>query len=199
MWRETTRRGLLTAAAGAALATLAATVAVPALAHDDAPAAAGAPAHQPGSAATAGPLAGFSTHLVARHWLDGRGYTAEHFFKEVRPGVLQGLVVRDLGEGAPVTEVEWAITPEVYATLPKHQRRHWHSLATAVDAGHISVPGATPEQERQVLAHVRTLHAQTLNLAGIDGGLPTGPRGVRPVTHLAPGTGRATATGHGQH
>ncbi len=133
------------------------------------------------------PLRGFTTHVVATHYLGGRSYRAEHYFKPVRPGVLQGIVFRRTTPGAPVIELEWAISAERYRALPAAQRRRWHPLAPAVDRGRVELPGLSDEAERKELAGIRGLYAQTLNVAGLDGALPTGPRGVRSVTHLAPG------------
>jgi len=133
------------------------------------------------------PLRGFTTHVVATHYLGSRAYRAEHYFKQLRPGVLQGIVFRRTNENAPVIELEWAITAERYRALPRDERRHWHPLAPAVDRGRVELPGLSDEAEREQLAGIRGLYAQTLNVAGIDGSLPTGPRGVRSVTHLRPG------------
>jgi hypothetical protein len=134
-----------------------------------------------------GPLAGFTTQVRATHYLGNRAYKAQHFFKQVRPGVLQGLVVRHLDPDAPVIEAEWAISKAVYNRLPQRDRRHWHPLAPMIDAGRASIPGASEADERKALAGIRGLYAQTLNFSGLDGALPTGPKGVRVVTHLAPG------------
>jgi hypothetical protein len=145
-------------------------------------------AHDPATTQAAPvPLRGFSTHIVATHYLGGRAYRAVHYFKQLRPGVLQGLVVRHRDPSAPVIELEWAISTERYRALPAAQRRHWHPLGPAVDAGRITLPDLSDDAERRELAGIRGLYAQTLNAAGIDGGLPRGVRGVRSVTHLAPG------------
>jgi len=133
------------------------------------------------------PLAGFTTHVRATHFLGRRAYQAEHYFKQIRPGVLQGLVVRRIDDDAPIIEVEWAISSERYRRLPARLKRFWHPLAPAVDAGRVRIPGASAEDEREALAGIRDLYAQTLNLAGLDGRLPRGVRGVRSVTHLRPG------------
>lgn len=137
--------------------------------------------------AKAGPLAGYTTQVRATHYLGDRAYKAEHFFKELRPGVLQGLVVRHLKADAPVIEAEWAISEKLYRELPRSDKRHWHPLAPMIDAGRASIPGASDADEKKALAGIRGLYAQTLNFSGLDGALPTGPRGVRAVTHLAPG------------
>ena len=139
------------------------------------------------SKAANGPLAGFTTKVRATHYLGDRPYKAEHFFKQLRPGVLQGLVVRKLNASAPVIEAEWAISKEVYSRLAPEDRRHWHPLAPMVDAGRASIPGASDADEKKALAGIRGLYAQTLNFSGLNGALPTGPEGVRVVTHLAPG------------
>ncbi len=141
-------------------------------------------AHQPPAT---GPLAGYTTQVRATHYLGARAYQADHFFKELRPGVLQGLVVRHLNAHAPVIEVEWAITRQHYIRLSRRDKRHWHPLAPMIDAGRASIPGASDADEQQALAGIRGLYAQTLNFSGLDGQLPTGPKGVRTVTHLAPG------------
>jgi hypothetical protein len=133
------------------------------------------------------PLRGFSTHIVATHYLGERSYQAVHYFKQLRPGLLQGVVFRRRGASAPVIELEWAISTKRYRALPAAQRRHWHPLGPAVDAGRIELPDLSDEDEREQLAGIRGLYAQTLNVAGIDGRLPRGVRGVRSVTHLAPG------------
>ena len=145
-------------------------------------AASGSP--QPAATSTAGPLAGYSTHIVATHYLRGREYETHHYFKPLRDGVLQGLVFRETADGAPMVEVEWAIAPEVWEALPEWQKDFWHPLAPAVDAGRVRLPGLSPEQERETLAGVRGLRAQTLNLAGLDGELPVGLEGVAMVSHL---------------
>ena len=44
------------------------------------------------SAAAQNPLAGYTVHIAATHWLGDRSYTAHHWFKPLRDGVLQGLV-----------------------------------------------------------------------------------------------------------
>ncbi len=141
-------------------------------------------AHQPPAT---GPLAGYTTHVRATHYLGTRAYKADHFFKELRPGVLQGLVVRHLNADAPVIEAEWAISHAVYSRLARRDKRHWHPLAPMIDAGRASIPGASDADEQQALAGIRGLYAQTLNFSGLNGQLPTGPNGVRTVTHLAPG------------
>ncbi len=133
------------------------------------------------------PLRGFTTHVVATHYLGTRSYQAEHYFKQLKPGVLQGIVFRRTNADAPVIELEWAISAQRYRALPARQRRLWHPLAPAVDRGRIELPDLSPEAEREQLAGIRGLYAQTLNAAGIDGALPTGPDGVRAVTHLRPG------------
>jgi hypothetical protein len=152
----------------------------------------GSAAQDPGPTTQAAPvpLRGFSTHIVATHYLGRRSYQAVHYSKQLRPGVLQGVVFRHRDASAPVIELEWAISTERYRALPARQRRLWHPLAPAVDAGRIELPDLSEEDEREQLAGIRGLYAQTLNAAGIDGALPTGPRGVRSVTHLAPGEHR---------
>jgi hypothetical protein len=177
MTHRLTRSWLL--AALLALLTLAATTAVVerSAAHDN----------DTTTQAAAVPLRAFSTHVVATHYLGKRSYQAVHYFKQLRPGVLQGIVFRRTSKRAPVIELEWAISTERYRALPARQRRLWHPLAPAVDRGRIELPGLSEEAERKELAGIRGLYAQTLNFAGIDGALPTGPRGVRSVTHLAPG------------
>jgi hypothetical protein len=135
-------------------------------------------------APSAGPVAQFTTHIVATHFLRGQAYETHHYFKPLRDGVLQGLVFRRTEEGAPLIEVEWAISEEVYSGLPDWQKDFWHPLAPAVDAGRVRLPGLSPAQERETLRSVRGLYAQTINLAGIDGELPTGLEGTAMVTHL---------------
>lgn len=132
----------------------------------------------------AGPVPGYATHVTATHFLRDRRYETHHYFKAVREGVLQGLVFRETAEGAPLVEVEWAISPEVYASLPEWQKGHWHPLFPAVDGARVRLPDLPPEEERAMLGTIRGLYAQTLNLAGVDGELPVGPEGVRMVTHL---------------
>lgn len=136
------------------------------------------------AAAEGDPLAGYSTHIVATHYLRGEAYETHHYFKPLRDGVLQGLVFRETSAGTPLIEVEWAIGEAVYQALPDWQKDHWHPLAPAVDAGRVRVPGLSPAEERDALAGVRGLYAQTLNLAGIRGELPVGVEGVSSVTHL---------------
>lgn len=136
-------------------------------------------------AQVAGPLQEFDTYLVATHFLRDKSYETHHYFKELRDGVLQGLVFRASERGAPLIEVEWAISGEVFARLPDWQKEYWHPLAPAVDAGRIRIPGLEPAREREMLqSTIRGLYAQTINLAGIDGGLPVGLEGVAMVTHI---------------
>lgn len=131
----------------------------------------------------AGPLAEYSTHLVATHFLRGESYQT-HYFKSLRDGVLQGLVFREASAGTPLIEVEWAISQEVFDRLPDWQKEFWHPLAPAVDAGRVRLPGLGAEEEREMLQTIRGLHAQTINLAGIEGALPVGLEGVAMVTHI---------------
>jgi hypothetical protein len=42
----------------------------------------------------AGPLAEYSTYIVATHYLRDQAYETHHYFKQLREGVLQGLVFR---------------------------------------------------------------------------------------------------------
>lgn len=132
----------------------------------------------------AGPLAGYTTHVVATHFRRGERYETHHWFKPLREGVLQGLVFRETADGAPLIEVEWAISPAVYEALPEWQKELWHPLFPAVDAGRVSLPETPAEQRRATLDAVRGLYAQTLNLAGTGGELPVGVEGVTAVTHL---------------
>lgn len=132
-----------------------------------------------------GPIQEFSTYLVATHFLRGQSYETHHYFKELRDGVLQGLVFRTTEQGAPLIEVEWAISGEVFERLPNWQKEFWHPLAPAVDAGRIRIPGLEPAQEQEMLqSTIRGLYAQTINLAGLDGELPVGLEGVAMVTHI---------------
>lgn len=136
--------------------------------------------------AASSPLSQFTTHVHAIHWLDGVRYEAHHWFKQLEPGVLQGLVFRTTAEGAPLMEVEWAIDSAHYAALPRDQQRHWHPLLPAVDAGRVTLPDVPDADEAETLKGIRTLYAQTINLAGIEGALPEGPQGVGLATHLTP-------------
>lgn len=132
-----------------------------------------------------GPLAEFSTHVVATHYLRGESYETHHYFKPLRDGVLQGLVFRTGDSGAALIEVEWAISEAVYRQLPDWQKDFWHPLRPAVDAGRVRLPDLSPADERAMLQTVAGLYAQTLNLAGIRGSeLPVGLEGVVMVTHL---------------
>ena len=141
-----------------------------------------AAAQQTGTVAD--PLRQYTTHIVATHYLRGQSYETHHYFKELREGVLQGLVFRVAEVGAPLIEVEWAISGDVFARLPDWQKEFWHPLAPAVDAGRVRLPDLTPAEEQQMLATVRTLYAQTINLAGIEGELPIGLEGVALATHI---------------
>lgn len=134
--------------------------------------------------ANTGPVSQFTTHLIATHYLRGQAYETHHYFKSLRDGVLQGIVFRGTDGGAPLIEIEWAISGDVFDALPEWQKEFWHPLAPAVDAGRVSVPGVTAEDERSTLATVRGLYAQTINVAGLDGALPVGLEGVAMVTHL---------------
>lgn len=131
-----------------------------------------------------GPLAGYTTHVVATHFLRGQAYETHHYFKPLREGVLQGLVFRQTADGAPLIEVKWAIAQSVWEQLPEWQKAYWHPLFPAVDAGRVRLPDLPPDQEREMLRTVRGLYAQTFNLAGLNGELPTGLEGVAMVTHL---------------
>lgn len=132
-----------------------------------------------------GPLAEYTTYLVATHFLRGESYETHHYFKPLREGVLQGLVFRRSEGGAPLIEVEWAISQEVFDRLPDWQKDYWHPLAPAVDAGRIRLPGLAAAEEQGMLRTIRGLYAQTINLAGIEGGeLPLGLEGVAMVTHI---------------
>lgn len=138
-----------------------------------------------GNQPASGPLAQFTTHVVATHYLRGQPYETHHYFKQLREGVLQGLVFRQSAEGSPLIEVEWAIGEQVYNALPDWQKEYWHPLAPAVDAGRVTMPDLPDAQEREMLQTIRTLYAQTFNLAGIEGGvLPVGLEGVAMVTHI---------------
>lgn len=132
----------------------------------------------------AGPLAQFTTHVVATHYLRGESYETHHYFKPLRDGVLQGLVFRETADEAPMVEVEWAIGQEIFDALPDWQKSYWHPLAPAVEAGRVQLPDLSADEETEMLATVRGLHAQTINLAGIDGELPVGLEGVAMATHL---------------
>ncbi|HJS47033.1 MAG TPA: DUF1264 domain-containing protein [Gemmatimonadales bacterium] len=132
------------------------------------------------------PLSGYTVHIATTHWLGERSYTAHHWFKPLRDGVLQGLVFRETVDGAPLIEVEWAIGQAVYDSLTPAERKEWHPLAPAVAAGRVRLPDLAAAEEAKMLETVKTLHAQTINLAGIDGGLPAGLRKVLLATHLAP-------------
>ncbi|HEU4799258.1 MAG TPA: DUF1264 domain-containing protein [Gemmatimonadales bacterium] len=136
------------------------------------------------------PLSQFTTHVHAIHWLDGVRYEAHHWFKQLEPGVLQGLVFRTTSEGAPLVEVEWAIDSAHFAALPRDQQRHWHPLLPAVIAGRVTLPDVAEADEAETLKGIQTLYAQTINLAGIEGALPKGLQGVGLATHLAPGETR---------
>lgn len=137
-------------------------------------------------AAAQHPLAGFTVHIATTHWLGERSYLAHHWFKPLREGVLQGLVFKETADGAPLIEVEWAISQAVHDGLTAEERKHWHPLAPAVAAGRVRLPDLAPEEERKMLETVKTLYAQTINLAGIDGELPGGLAKVLMATHLAP-------------
>lgn len=132
----------------------------------------------------AGPIAEYSTYLVATHYLRDQSYETHHYFKQLRDGVLQGLVFRQATAGTPLIEVEWAISGEVFDRLPDWQKEFWHPLAPAVDAGRIRLPGLAAAQEQEMLRTIRGLYAQTINLAGIEGELPVGLEGVAMVTHI---------------
>ena len=135
--------------------------------------------------ANSNPIAQYSTHLVATHYLRGESYETHHYFKGLRDGVLQGLVFRTGDTGAALIEDEWAIGESVYQQLPDWQKSFWHPLRPAVDAGRVRVPGLQGAEEREMLQTVAGLYAQTINLAGIAGGeLPVGLEGVAMVTHL---------------
>lgn len=134
--------------------------------------------------AAAGPLSQYTTYIVATHFLHGQSYETHHYFKHLREGVLQGLVFRENADGAPLIEVEWAISGDVFSRLPDWQKEFWHPLAPAVDAGRIRAPNLRPDQERELLGTVRGLYAQTINLAGIDGELPIGLEGIALATHI---------------
>lgn len=132
-----------------------------------------------------GPLAQYTTHVVATHYLRGESYETHHYFKGLRDGVLQGLVFRASDSGAALIEVEWAIAEGVYQQLPDWQKSFWHPLRPAVDAGRVRIPGLSGAEERDMLQTVAGLYAQTINLSGIAGGeLPVGLEGVAMVTHL---------------
>lgn len=132
----------------------------------------------------AGPLAEYSTYLVATHYLRDQAYETHHYFKPLREGVLQGLVFRQATAGTPLIEVEWAVSQAVFNQLPDWQKELWHPLAPAVDAGRVRLPGLAAAQEQEMLGMVRGLYAQTLNLAGIEDALPVGLEGVAMVTHI---------------
>lgn len=140
------------------------------------------------------PLAAFTTHVVATHYLAGRAYETHHYLKPIADGVLQGLVFRETTDGSPLVEVEWAITKARYDSLPAWQQQHWHPLFPAVDGGRVRLPDLPPGEERNMLATARTLYAQTINLAGLDGELPTGLQGIAMVTHLTPDETRRLMT-----
>lgn len=132
-----------------------------------------------------GPLAQYSTYLVATHYLRGQPYETHHYFKPLREGVLQGLVFREPAGGAGLIEVEWAISEQVYNALPDWQKEFWHPLAPAVDAGRIKLPELAAAQQQEMLKTIRGLYAQTFNLSGIESGtLPVGLEGVAMVTHI---------------
>ncbi len=141
-----------------------------------------AAARQAGTVAD--PIRQYTTHIVATHYLHGQPYEVHHYFKPLREGVLQGLVFRVADEGAPLIEVEWAISADVFMRLPDWQKEYWHPLAPAVDAGRVRLPDLSPEEERQMLATIRGLYAQTINLAGLDGELPIGLEGIAMATHI---------------
>lgn len=140
--------------------------------------------HPVPSVANRGPLTGFDTHIVATHYLRGEAYETHHYFKPLRDGVLQGLVFRETSVGAPLIEVEWAISGEIFEALPEWQRAFWHPLAPAVEAGRVRLPGLDASAEEEMLAAVRGLYAQTMNLAGLQDELPVGLEGVAMVSHL---------------
>lgn len=135
--------------------------------------------------AGSGPLAEYGTHIVATHFLRDQSYETHHYFKGLRDGVLQGLVFRSDASGTALIEVEWAIGESVWQQLPDWQKEYWHPLRPAVEAGRVNLPDLSDAEEQEMLQTVATLYAQTINLAGIEGGeLPVGLEGVAMVTHL---------------
>ena len=135
--------------------------------------------------ASEGPLAEYTTHVVATHFLRGESYDTHHYFKGLRDGVLQGLVFRASDTGAALIEVEWAISEDVYNQLPDWQKSFWHPLRPAVDAGRVRLPGLSGAEAQNMLQTGAGLYAQTVNRAGIEGGgLPVGLEGVAMVTSL---------------
>ncbi len=52
------------------------------------------------AAAAQNPIAGYTVHIAATHWLGERSHAAHHWFKPLRDGVLQGLVFKETADGA---------------------------------------------------------------------------------------------------
>jgi hypothetical protein len=84
-----------------------------------------------------------------------------HFCKQVNPDLYQCLIYDGNSKDARLIGVEYVITKRLYDTLPKTEKKYWHTHDAEVDSGLLTLPGMSKEQQTAILTCLRSTYGKT--------------------------------------
>lgn len=107
----------------------------------------------------------------------GRQIEAHHFCTHLTQDLHQCVIFDANDENARLIGIEYIISARLFETLPRDEKRLWHSHDYEIKSGQLLIPGIPEAVERTALADLTSTYGKTWHTWQVDRGDPL-PLGI---------------------
>src|SRR5260370_11407168 len=76
---------------------------------------------------------------------------AHHYCMEVRPGLLQCIIIENNKSKARFLGIEYIVSSEIYRSFPEQEKKYWHPHDYEVSSGLLVAPNLSAEEDTKLM------------------------------------------------
>ena len=88
---------------------------------------------------------------------------AHHYVSQLNEDVYQAIIFDGNGEDAKIMGIEYIITAKLFKTLPKEEKKLWHSHVYEVKSGTLIAPGIPDIAEHELMEKLVSTYGKTIH------------------------------------
>lgn len=97
-----------------------------------------------------------------------RQVPAHHYCHEINPDFQQCILFDKPSQDAKLIGIEYMVSRKLFDTFPEEEKALWHFHTGEVKEGLISVPGASPDEEKKIMEKLINTYGKTFHMWQID-------------------------------
>lgn len=112
------------------------------------------------------PLKKFNTYLDGFHFYNGNinaQMEAHHYVSQLSDDLYQAIIFDGNGSDAKIMGVEYIVTEKLFKTLPREEKKFWHSHRYEVQSGTLIAPGIPEMAEHELMQKLVSTYGKTIH------------------------------------